>query len=189
MSICSFSFAGIGLGLRAGVNFATQDAKLPSVDDLSISSITGFVGGVYFNAMFGDGKIGIQPEILYSTKGSTYNFTYSGINENGEDKLKYIDIPILFRWQLIKLLNLQVGPQFSILADAARETDGNTEDIMDELKNSEMSLVIGAEVNLPFRLDITARYIYGLTDISEISEVEITNSALQLTLAFRILGE
>ena len=61
VSICSVSFAGLGVGLRAGVNFASQDAKVPSVDDLSISSITGFVGGVYFNTMFGYGKFGIQP--------------------------------------------------------------------------------------------------------------------------------
>ena len=187
MSICSFSFAGLGLGLRAGVNFATQEKKYPSFDDLSTSSITGFVGGVYFNYMFGEGNLGIQPELLYSTRGSTYEFsTTNGITENGETKLKYFDIPILFRWQIIKFLNIHAGPQFSILTDAASDIEAINKE---NLKNSETSLVFGAEVNLPFRLAVTARYIYGLTDISDISNLEIKNSALQLTLAFALMGE
>ena len=54
LSICSLSFAGPGLGIKGGANFATQDANslLPSVE-ISTSNITGFVGGAYLNYFFG----------------------------------------------------------------------------------------------------------------------------------------
>ena len=59
--------AGPGLGIKGGVNFASNDAKRLGAD-INTSNITGFVGGVYVHWFFGD-KIAIQPEILYSKKG------------------------------------------------------------------------------------------------------------------------
>jgi len=189
LSICTLSFAGPGIGIKGGANFATQDANslLPSVE-INTSNITGFVGGAYLNYFFGD-KSAIQLELLYSRKGSVSEvFLGTSPVQSGTNKLTYFDIPILFRWQIIKFLNIHAGPQFSILTKAVTEDGTTTDDIKDELKNSDVGLIIGAEANLPLRLNLTARYIYGLTNVSEIDEIEINNSTFQLTLGIRLIG-
>jgi hypothetical protein len=189
LSICSLSFAGPGLGIKGGANFATQNANsiLPSVE-ISTSNITGFVGGAYLNYFFGD-KSAIQLELLYSRKGSVSEILLGGSPvQSNDNKLTYFDIPVLFRWQVIKFLNIHAGPQFSILTKAVTEDGTTSEDIKDELKNSDFGLIIGAEANLPLRLNLTARYIYGLSNVSEIEEIEIKNSTFQLTLGIRLIG-
>ena len=189
LSICTLSFAGPGLGIKGGANFATQNANslLPSVE-ISTSNITGFVGGAYLNYFFGD-KSAIQLELLYSRKGSVSEILLGGSPvQSNDNKLTYFDIPVLFRWQVIKFLNIHAGPQFSILTKAVTEDGTTTRDIEDELKNSDFGLIIGAEANLPLRLNLTARYIYGLSNVSEIEEIEINNSTFQLTLGIRLIG-
>lgn len=187
--IGTLSFAGPGLGIKGGANFATQNTSslLPSVE-ISTSNITGFVGGAYLNYFFGD-KSAIQIELLYSRKGSASEILLGGSSvQSNDNKLTYFDIPVLFRWQIIKFLNIHAGPQFSILTKAVTEDGTTSEDIKDELKNSDFGLIIGAEANLPLRLNLTARYIYGLSNVSEIEDLEIKNSTFQLTLGIRLIG-
>ncbi|MGD9328004.1 MAG: porin family protein [Cyclobacteriaceae bacterium] len=187
--IGTLSFAGPGLGLKGGANFASQNTSsfLPSVE-ISTSNITGFVGGAYLNYFFGD-KSAIQLELLYSQKGSVSEIIQGGSSvQSNDNKLTYFDIPVLFRWQIIKFLNIHAGPQFSILTKAVTEDGTTSEDIKDELKNSDFGLIIGAEANLPLRLNLTARYIYGLSNVSEIEDIEIKNSTFQLTLGIRLIG-
>jgi len=184
LGFCTVSMAGPGLGIKGGANFATQNTNslLPAVE-ISTSNITGFVGGGYVNWFFGD-KTAIQLELLYSRKGSVSEIV--GMSSSSqENQLTYFDIPLLVRWQFIKFLNVQTGVQFGALTKAV--TDDGT-DIKDNLKNSDFGLVLGAEANLPLRLNLTARYIWGLTDVSELSTVEIKNSTFQLTLGIRLIG-
>jgi hypothetical protein len=186
LSLCTLSFAGPGLGIKGGANFATQDANLLGVD-IETSNITGFVGGAYVNWFFGD-KIALQPEFLYSRKGSVSNLIQGTSGVDSDNKLTYFDIPVLFRWQIIKFLNIHAGPQFSILTKAVTDDGTTTEDIKDELKNSDVGLIVGAEANLPLRLNLTARYVFGLTDVSNVEDIEIKNSTFQLTLGIRLIG-
>lgn len=183
------TMAGPGLGIKGGANFATQDANslLPDVS-ISTSNITGFVGGAYVNWFFGD-KIAIQPEFLWSRKGSVSEIIAGTSPGSSQDnKLTYWDIPVLLRWQIIKFLNIHAGPQFSILSKAEADVGTVTEDIKDQLKNGDFGLIIGAEANLPLRLNLTARYIYGLKNVSEMEDIEIKNTTFQLTLGIRLIG-
>jgi hypothetical protein len=181
---CVFSYAGPGLGIKGGANFANQSAKFLDVD-ISTSSITGFVGGVYAHWFFGD-KIAIQPELLWARKGAETDD--SQLPASSTAKLDYFDIPIVVKWQIIKFLNIHAGPQFSILTKAVAEDEDGSYDIKEDLKNSDLGLIVGAEANLPLRLNVTARYIFGLKDISEIDEIELKNSTFQLTLGIRLIG-
>ena len=94
----------------------------------------------------------------------------------------------MVKWQVIKYINIHVGPQFSILTKAVTDDGTTTEDILDDLKNSDLGLIIGAEANLPLRLNVTARYIFGIMDISDVQELELRNSTFQLTLGIRLIG-
>jgi hypothetical protein len=173
--------AEFGLGLKAGANFATQKAS-SSFQLPDFKTRTGFLGGGYVNFFFGE-TIGVQPEVLFSQKGAKIE------DVDLVNNLTYVDVPILLRVHFLKILDIHAGPQFSFLANATQDGDGGDENLKDKLKNSDVSLAFGAGVNLPLKLNLTARYVLGLTDISEIEDVEIKNSTFQLTLGFRIIGK
>lgn len=174
--------AEFGVGIKAGVNFATQKAEGSGIAIPDFQSKTGFLGGAYFNVFFGE-VLGIQPEVLFSQKGAKIE------DIDLVNNLTYVDIPILLKIHFLKVLDVHVGPQFGILASASQDGTNSDEDLKDKLKNSEVSLAMGAGVNLPLNLNVTARYVLGLTDVSDVQNIEIKNNTFQLTLGFRIMGK
>lgn len=100
------------IGLIAGVNLASikqDNAGSPE----GLSSRTGLMAGVYdVHAIAGD--FDIQAELLYSQKGSSFSDT--GIE--AQITLKYIEIPVLLRYNLPVLSSdfrphIYIGPAFS----------------------------------------------------------------------------
>jgi hypothetical protein len=187
MSFIAFSsMAQFGLGIKAGANFATLNS---SGGDPGFNpdweSITALHAGLYANYFFGE-TIGIQPEILFSQKGSKVE------DIDLENKLTYIDIPILLRVQFLKILSVHAGPQFSFLTSAKSIFDGDEEDISDQIKSLDTSLAFGAGVDLPLRLHLNVRYIMGLSNIADdadFGDIEIKNNMFQASLGFRIIGD
>ena len=180
------AMAQFGLGIKAGPNFASQNSSGgdPGFEP-DFKNITALHAGIYMNYFFGE-TIGIQPEILFSQKGSKVQ------DIDLENKLTYIDIPILLRFQFLEILNIHAGPQFSFLTSAKSVYSGGSFDIKDDLRSLETSLAFGAGVDLPLRLNVTARYIIGLTNIADdtdFDDIELKNSMFQLSLGFRIIGD
>lgn len=186
MMIAFGAMAQFGLGIKAGPNFASQNSSGgdPGFEP-DFKNITALHAGIYMNYFFGE-TVGIQPEILFSQKGSKVQ------DIDLENKLTYIDIPILLRFQFLEILNIHAGPQFSFLTSAKSVYSGGSFDIKDDLKSLETSLAFGAGVDLPLRLNVTARYIIGLTNIADdtdFDDIELKNSMFQLSLGFRIIGD
>jgi hypothetical protein len=162
---------GIGVGIKAGANFANQ-----AVTDIDIQSATDFHFGAYVNLNFSD-KFGITPEVLYSAYASSWN--------NVKVDFDYIAIPVMLRFKPIPLLSLEAGPQFSFLTKANKEDVG---DVMDQLKNNDFGLAFGAGLHLPLGLNAGVRYVLGFTDISEVSQQSIKNRTFQIYAGWTILG-
>jgi hypothetical protein len=162
---------GIGIGIKAGANFANQDIK-----DVSIKTATDYLVGAYLNINFSD-KFGITPEVLYSAYGSKWN--------DVKVDFDYISIPLMLRYKPIRLLSLEVGPQFSFLKNAKKE---NENDFMDQLKNNDFGLVVGVGIHLPLGLNAGARYVWGFTNISDVSAESIKNRTFQVYLGWTIFG-
>ncbi|MEM8893048.1 MAG: porin family protein [Bacteroidota bacterium] len=173
---------GLGIGLKGGLNFANQ-----SIGDLpeDASSRTGFHGGLYAHISLG--KLGIQPEILYSTVGS--EFDISGVADDIENRAAYFTVPLLLRLN-IAFLNIHAGPQFGFLVNAETDTNGIIEDVQDQYKSGDFSIAAGVGANLPFNLNVTARYVAGLSDINDNLTTlgEINNSTFQISLGYRLIG-
>lgn len=164
---------GIGIGIKAGANFANQEIDAP---DFNNESITSFHGGAYVNIMFSE-KFGITPELLYTAQGSKV--------EDAKFNTDYVAIPVMLRWKPISLISLQAGPQFSFLTKG--EFDG--EDIKDQLKNNDFGLAVGAGVHLPLGLNAGIRYVWGFTNINEVGEDEIKNRTFQLYVGWTLFGQ
>jgi hypothetical protein len=178
VSMAGFS-QGISVGLRAGLNMATITGK--GVANVNFKA--GGFGGAYLTAMLG-GKIGIQPEALFSMQG--YSVT------GGNYTFNYVNIPVFVRFNVAKIINIHAGPQFGLLLSAkVKPTGGSSTDVKDNYKSSDIAAVIGAGVELPFKLNAGIRFNVGLTDINNItgSTATIKNTMLQVFVGYSIIGK
>jgi hypothetical protein len=162
---------GVGIGIKAGGNWANQD-----VSNVDIKTVTSYHVGAYVNLNFSD-KWGITPEVQYSVYGSEW--------DKAKVDLDYVAIPVMLRFKPISLLSLEAGPQFSFLTKAHAENVG---DVMDQLKKNDFGLAFGAGLHLPLGLNVGARYVLGFTNISEVSAESIKNRTIQLYLGWTIFG-
>ncbi|MDX1628038.1 MAG: porin family protein [Fulvivirga sp.] len=145
--------AQVSLGLKGGLNFADVD-----IEELNPDSKTGYHLGGFIEIDLGG--VAIQPEFLFSAKGA----------DNID--LSYIEVPVLLKLELLKVLNFHVGPQFGFLTNA--EFSGT--DIKDNFSEAEISAVIGGGFNLPMGLIGGLRYVYGLTDVND--EVDFASAII-----------
>jgi len=163
---------GLGVGIKAGANFANL-----STDDFSTSSITSYHVGAYVNINFSE-KWGITPEVLWSAQGAEI--------DNAKLNTDYITVPILLRWRIIKLISLEAGPQFNFLTNAKLEN--YTGNIEDQLKNNTYSIAVGGLVHLPLGFNGGLRYVIGMSDLSDIDNVELKDRTFQIYVGWTIFG-
>lgn len=123
------------------------------------------------------GKIGIQPELLFSqtssktVSGPTSTSTVlSPIKPNMDLKLSYLSIPILLRYNFAKMFTINLGPQFSILMNKNSDLSTNGQEAF---KGGDVAGVVGLQVHIS-SLRVYGRYVFGLSDINKVSSV--TNS-------------
>ena len=162
---------GIGVGIKAGANWAS-----PDVSNTDINTVTSYHLGGYVNLNFSE-KWGITPEVLYSAYGSEW--------DNAKVDLNYVSIPVMLRFKPIDLLSLEAGPQFGLLTKANVEGVG---DVMDQLKKNDFGLAFGAALHLPLGFNLGARYVLGFTDISDVSTESVKNRTFQVYLGWTIFG-
>jgi hypothetical protein len=162
---------GIGIGIKAGANFADQ-----AIEDVDVTTVTDFHVGAYLNLNLSE-KFGITPEILYTANGTKW--------EDVKVDLDYFAIPIMLRFKPIELLSLEAGPQFSFLTKANVDGEG---DIKDQMKNNDFGLAFGAGLHLPLGFNAGARYVLGFTDIYDVSGSSIKNRTFQLYVGWTIFG-
>lgn len=189
VSLQSNAQAGFRLGLKGGLNFASLDS------DADVNSRTGFHAGAFATIKLA--KFAIQPEIIYSSQGA--NFEVPSFDDI-ESNFNYLNIPIMLKLYLIGGLNLQVGPQFGFLLNAESDdnvlediigdaTGGEVSDLKDAYKGSDVSLGIGAGIDLPFGLTADARYNLGLSEIDDNSVLDATkNQVFQISIGYRFIN-
>ncbi len=182
-------------GIKGGLNLSniyTED-----VDDNNV--LPSFNAGFYATLPI-TSFIAIQPEVLYTRKGS--ELTYDNAFATGKAKfnLNYVEVPVLVKINLTKNLNIHAGPYFAYLIDAnvKNESDGGTIDFEETYDNDDFNKFdagISGGIGLDFdSIGIGARYNYGLTTIGKERTVGGTtytvpdgkNSSLSLYVAFKL---
>ncbi len=76
-------------GVKAGLNIANQNFKGQGAP--STSSLTGVNVGCFVDIKISE-KFSVQPELLYSTQGTSLDLTTDGVTINSF-KLAYINVP------------------------------------------------------------------------------------------------
>lgn len=179
--LSSYSYAqGFRLGVKAGANMTKITGQ--SFDD---GFDLGYHLGAFSEIDFGK-KLGIQPEVLFSqvnTKkaegfSSVYNF-----NNIQDVQLKYLQIPILLRYNVGKLVTLNLGPQFSVLIDDNENLFVNGKNAF---KKGDFAMVGGIGLNLN-RFRIYGRYNVGLNNLNDIdNKDEWKSQQIQLGVGVKL---
>jgi hypothetical protein len=183
MATATVQAQGFRAGIKAGANM-TQVTGKSFKEEFDLGYQAGIFTEIDFNK-----KWGIQPEVLWSqsaTKRSTgFNTIYNNILNPAADqniKLNYLSIPVLVRYNVGKLVSLNVGPQFGILIDQDKNFLQNGEKAF---KEGDFSMLAGLQLNLK-TLRIYGRYNIGLTNLNDIDEQEKWKSQqIQLGLGLR----
>jgi len=182
--ICFISTTAFSQRLHVGIKGGAALNKLTGKSFKEEFSFGYHLGG-FFEIGLGK-KFGIQPEIIFSQTNvdtsSTFSSVYQFKNLN-KVELKYLNIPILLNIKPMKMLTLQVGPQFSILTNKSNTLLQNGQQAF---KSGDFSMLGGAQVNLG-HLNIYGRYAVGLSNINDIDDKEKwKNQSIQLGVGFTL---
>lgn len=156
------------IGIKGGLNFSNMYTE--DVDDNNV--LTSFNAGIYATIPITN-FIAIQPEFLFSRKGSELVYDNAFATGTAKFKLNYIEVPVLLKVNLTKNLNVHAGPYFAYLIDGqvTNETNNGTFDFEDNFNNDDFNKFdagLSAGVGLDFEsIGIGARYNYGLTTVGK----------------------
>jgi hypothetical protein len=174
-------------GIKGGLN----------ISNLFIDNVTdenarlGFHVGVY-GQLFSSETFAIQPELLFSTKGSKNQYTSGSLNQEVKYNLNYIDLPILAVFKLGESVEIHAGGYASYLVNANISYSGDLANGVDEVdKDNLSSYDYGLAGGLGFNLNnvqIGFRYNYGLvkiadSDVARAAIGDAKNSVAQIFLS------
>lgn len=180
--------------MRAGVKGGLNVSNL-YVDDVDDENARyGFNLGLYGQVLSSD-VFAIQPELLFSTKGSKIEYGGALFDQTVKYNLSYLDLPILAVFKLGDAAEIHVGPYVGYLLGANISHDGDLGSGADEidkdhLKSFDYGLSGGFGLNFG-NLQVGARYNFGLAELADSDAAKLLindskNSVAQIYLALNL---
>ena len=158
-------------GLKGGVNFENIKIK-DARSNIKVDNSTGWQAGAAFKVKIPGIGVAVQPELLY---------TVSKVNLDQEQNgIHYFEVPINLQMGLdLKIIRpyLQAGPYFGY----ALKSEGDT--FKDNINKFDWGIGLGGGLDL-WKLQFDLRYSWGLQDVSSVTDFEIKNNRLSLSLAY-----
>ena len=171
------------LGVKGGVNFATVTGDDFDSPDSRTSFHVGLVGELPLADI-----LSLQVEALYSGQGFKSDIDGGLIGGDGkvEYQLDYINVPVLAKIYATRGLSFEVGPQFSFKVNEEIDSDANDDggDLdLNEAKDFDFGIAGGITFQTDMGLFATGRYIYGVTEIVE--DTDVKNSVFQIGIGYK----
>ncbi len=178
----------LGLGVKGGVNLATQRFE-GEEDGPSLDPRIGVVAGVFANVPLLS-WLHLQPEALFSMKGARLDVEGAASSV----WLDYLELPVLARITRAgggtRRYFVVGGPAIGVRLRARIRTDfgDSTEEIniSDDVERLDLGVTAGGGVEIG-SLVFDGRYTLGLKDIDKdkTDTVKVTNRAFSFTVGFR----
>lgn len=184
-------------GIRLGMNVANNNVTTIA-SSITPDAKIGFLAGGYLSVMLTD-KFGIQPELVYSTMGSSSSsvLTSQGTTIKAVDDLKfsYLSLPVMLRFNLTDNFNLQVGPQLGYLLSATETASASglptiSADIKSSLNDIDFGAAAGLGVDFG-KFNAGARYYLGFTNLVKNttgSANKLANNSIQIYIGYSLFG-
>jgi len=162
------------IGFKGGGNVSTLG---PS--GAGYSSKLGYHLGLFTTTRFYQ-ELGVQLELLVSQQGARSEFL-------SDLKLKYtyLTVPLLANVYFIESAAIEGGLQVGYLLKATQIDDGDKYDLYNEVRNIDLSGILGINYNKPFG-SIGFRYLIGINNTNRAapnSEIRYTNKVFQVYIA------
>lgn len=163
MWAASAQFSG---GMKLGLGLSNLSGDI-SDNDMLFSPNLGFYGQYKLSD-----ALTVQPELLLFGGGTL-------LSDGTNFKLQYIGIPVILKYNLGAMFNIQAGPQMSFLFAT------NPKAAKDGLKGTDLGLNLGLGVAFD-DTSIDARYCLGLSNIADSADGELKTSLIQLSLGYKL---
>jgi hypothetical protein len=191
LSMTHTASAQARVGIKGGLNVSNM--YIDNIHDENARY--GFNVGLYGQILSSD-FFAVQPELLYSTKGSKAFYQDIG-DQTVKYNFNYIDLPVLAVFKLGRSAEIHVGPYVSYLLNAnisysGDVINGDDEIDKDDLKSYDYGLTGGFGLNFgPMQAGV--RYNYGLVKIADNADSELylgdsKNSVAQIYLSLNFRG-
>ncbi len=152
-------------GVRIGYNISNLDFDPEVPAGVENRHRNGFAIG-FFGEYSLSKSLAIAPELQFSAEGA----------QEEALRIDYIQIPVLFKYQISELIAIGLGPQASLKAHAHE----------DELQNLSFSALVGLEYMLSDTFFLDLRYAYGLTNIFDDElKLDAINTNIQIGLGVK----
>lgn len=220
-----FSFVAISnaqelnYGLKIGGNLSNLNGNYPDNPDeyttIDNKSKLGFHIGGFVEYKIND-KFSIQPELLFSTQGNkleiveefydSYYDETEKVSLTQNSKFAYLNLPIIFKYQIVDNLSIEFGPQVGFLASAKADLEykdynypsdnenitidllkdgtyeflGETIQVKKGMNRIDFGLNLGASYDFTENIFVQGRYYYGLTKVDKNSTNALDYSSWNL---------
>ncbi|HWJ26621.1 MAG TPA: porin family protein [Flavisolibacter sp.] len=161
-------FAQIGIGIKAGVNFA----NVTNASSINNSNRSGFMAGVFLTPPF-KGILSYRTELVFSRQG----YYFSTSTNTGKVNLDYLLLPQLMGINITKLLQLQFGFQVAFLLNAKADSTstisgipGPYSNVMNYYNKFDYGFALGLEVHPIAGLLVGGRYNISLNKLYKSAE-------------------
>lgn len=178
---------GLRVGVRLGLNRSGIAFKDGGGIDLETTAKTALNGGLYLRWFLLKGKVIIQPEMLYSREGFTYDSTLvsAADQENVRAKFSLMNIPLNIIVRPSKKFDIQLGPSIGYMINAVQNSDNiNKESIVDLMNRMEVAMNFGFGIRVLKIFNVNLRYKRGLTPITKDEVDELKSNPLSAANLF-----
>lgn len=143
-----------------------------------------------------ENNLSLRGELVFTMKGGKSEDTFGGDTYVAWLNLNYIEIPVLLQYDFTTEESLspwvQAGPaiSYNLSAKGKSEVNGDTseEDIGDNIKAIDFSIVVGAGIRTKIidqKASFGLRYVFGLTSIDDSGDDDdVKNSAISLIASY-----
>lgn len=175
-----YSFGQLKGGIKGGANFCTFMVSKSGdlfADDTFNPKVSYHIGTYVQNSF--NKQLAWQVEVLFSNKGYIYK-----VDDLSETiSLNYLNWPILFIYKPVKLLELEIGPEFGYLISG--------EDFMSSF---DFAIDLGARFNITDKFNAGLRYCQGFPFKMNLSQSDgydptYQNGVFQIYLGFNLINE
>jgi len=162
---------GAGIGINNSSFSGTDATGTTTLSGLNVGAISEFK----FPAL-----LGIEVDVLFSMKGASVLYYSNNKRLTRGDRFNYIDLPVVIKLYMKKIISFQSGIQYSKLLSA----NIADEDVKGWFKGDDLAVVFGVGVDLN-RIHASLRYNLGLNNISLLSS-DLKNDMVTVTLGIWI---
>ncbi len=182
---------GLGFGVKGGLNmskFIGDDADFDGLADPGF--VFGPSAGVFATFNLGD-MLAIQPEVLYTKKGSSYEMSEEGFEWNMDMNMNWLEIPVLAVVNIQDKFKVFAGPYLDFFLsgtiDMEISFDGESESDSEDIESEDITspgfgLIFGGAFMVGENLGVEARYSLGLSSMDE--DDSLKNSGIQVLVNY-----